>query len=68
MRSKFFTTFITSLIALGFVLAATARAQQPVQWPHGKKAAIVDETAIRVAARFTLACLRCATTEYPTYA
>lgn len=38
---RIFTTFVTSLIALGLVLATSAQAQQPVQWPHGKKAAIV---------------------------
>jgi len=41
MRSRNFTAHVTSLVALGLVLAASARAQQPVQWPHGKKAAIV---------------------------
>jgi len=41
MRSKFVTTHITSLIAFVLVLAASAWAQQPVKWPHGKKAAIV---------------------------
>jgi len=41
MRSRNFTAHVTSLVALGLVMATSARAQQPVQWPHGKKAAIV---------------------------
>jgi len=41
MPSKFLTLHVLSLIAVGFLLTAPAGAQQPVRWPHGKKAAIV---------------------------
>ena len=38
---RIFTTCLTSVIVLALVLGASAHAQQPVPWPHGKKAAIV---------------------------